>query len=221
MAIYTIPEKVIPGFEQIIELDKTQLDFFKGILENFSTGSLSNDALESMALKANISLQKVDGIMEALVSMTEIYLRSKNTPEKFSEDFTQSFIIENKNARNLDLIKFKENITALVSAMGQQMRLTIKAREIITSNQNNYAQAKIISDIRIVYDDESSLDKKDQLAVLVHNLRIRYNSIEKKQLIISLDLSDLYSLKEVIERAIEKDKLIRGNTHNLTFVDPK
>lgn len=43
----------------------------------------------------------------------------------------------------------------------------------------------------------------------------------KNEFYVSLNLSDLVKLKKVIERAIDKDNLIRNNNHELTFVDIK
>ena len=103
------------------------------------------------------------------------------------------------------------------------MRSTFKAREVIRENLNNFYESRIISDIRIVYDDSGNLDDKDQVAVIVHNLRIKYSSkpVPRGEIFISLNLEDLHQLKDVVDRAIEKDKLIRTNSHSLTFIEPQ
>jgi mRNA-degrading endonuclease YafQ of YafQ-DinJ toxin-antitoxin module len=222
MSSYFIPPEVIPGFEQIVDLTEPQLNFFKNVLDKITEPAAIEGLIKKNATDLKIPPEMFNVTLMSLISMTEIYWRSKDNPEKFSEDFTQSFIkATEQTPKNLNLEKFKKNISFLASGMGGNMRNSIKAREIITANQNNYQEARIISDVRIVYDDDDNLEKKDQLAVIVHNLRIRYSSVPRGQVFISLDLSDLYKLREVINRAIEKDKLIRTNAHQLTFVDPK
>ena len=99
----------------------------------------------------------------------------------------------------------------------------LKAQDLIRENPNNFYESRIVSDIRIVYDDDSELQKKEQFALIVHHLRIKYFSKAKPrdEIFISLDIADLHNLRKVIDRAIEKDELMRTNNHELTFVNPK
>ena len=223
MPMYGIPPQVIPGLQQIITLDEKQLNSVGNIFTAIESEENLREATGKSAPEIGISIQDVETIIRALISMSGIYSESKDTPEKFSEDFTQSFSLHANNTNKDELAQFKKNITYLLSRIGVKMRRIIKTREVITENQNNFFESRIISDIRIVFDDDNNLDKADQLAVIVHNLRIRYasNASPRGEIFISLDIADLHHLQKVIDRAIEKDKVMRTNAHKLTFIDPK
>lgn len=223
MSIYGIPPQVIPGFQKIIALDEKQIKTIGIIFSDIELGESLTDAIEKVAPQTGLSIHDVELIVRSLISLTDIYFESKDAPEKFSEDFTESFSEQGKISNKEELDGFKRNITSLTSLLGTRMRAMLKTKEVIRENPNNFYEARIVSDIRVVYDDDNNLDKQEQLAVVVHNLRIRYtsNATPRGEIFVALDLADLHQLQGVIRRAIEKDKLLRSNTHNLTFVDPK
>ena len=99
--------------------------------------------------------------------------------------------------------------------------ILMKQKYLCPATKNNFLESRVISDIRIVYENE--LSEKEQCALVIHNLKIRFFSKNNSfdEFFVALNLSDLEKLKETIERAIQKDKLIRDNNHELTFISIK
>jgi hypothetical protein len=222
MAKYGIPRQVINGFEIINSLQEKDISLLISVLENAKIGEGIRTLSERLALEGSISEDDSLEVIRSLFSMVNIYVDSKNSIDKFSEDFIDSykFILGIKDVTQLELLK--SNITKLIPSF-KSVRHTLKAKDLLVENANNFTEARIISDIRIVYDDESEIQKKEQIAVVIHNLRITYSDggNEDKFFHISLDLSDLGDLKESINRALEKDNLIRTKHHELSFVNVK
>lgn len=223
MSIYGIPPEVVPGFELIITLNEQQLSFFKDFFERIANNDTGRQPISEFAEKTKLTPEGVEQVVQSAMSLTDIYWDSKDSPEKFSQDFIESYSLKTKNTDTEKLSALKKNIASLVSVMGSKVRTNLKSQEVIRENPNNFIESRIISDIRIVYNDDLELNNKEQLAVIVHNLRIRYNSksTPRGEIFISLDIGDLNALQKVISRAIEKDTLMRSNSHSLTFINPK
>lgn len=222
MAKYGIPPPLINGFELLAALSETDIQSIISLIEKSELGEGVKSLSEKLSLETSINDNDSREIMRSLFSTLNIYNDSNDTVEKFAEDFINSykmFFRINEESPKLDDLK---NKLSKILPSFKSIKQTLKAKELIVQNPNNFAEAKIISDVRIVYDDDSEMNKKEQIAVLIHNLRITYSDgagRPDKFFYVSLDLSDLGKLKEIVNRALEKDNLIRTNTHDLSFVD--
>jgi hypothetical protein len=222
MAKYGIPRQLINGFDLIISLRQEDIASLVSILEEAKTGEGIKSISEKLSSQTSLSEDDSIEIMRSIFSMVNIYADSKDSVGKFSEDFISSYKFSLGIEDAIKLESLKNNITKLLPSF-KVIKQTIKAKGLIVENANNFIEARIISDIRIVFDDDSDIEKKEQIAVVVHNLRITYSDggDSDKVFYISLDLSDLSELKDSISRALEKDKLIRIKHHELSFVDVK
>jgi hypothetical protein len=222
MPIYHIPPQVISGFKEISSLNESQIKSVTSNLAVMKLGEGIRQAIEKSTQDLGLTSEQLDSISASLFSMVDIFFDSKDTGEIFSENFTRSYAAVAGGIPEKELDSFKRNITSLVASFGSNMRATLKAQDLIRENPNNFFESRIISDIRIVYDDDTALEKKEQFALVVHHLRIKYFSkaTPRGEIFISLDIKDLHDLQKVINRAIEKDSLMRANNHELIFVNP-
>jgi len=90
------------------------------------------------------------------------------------------------------------------------LKVDAKAAVLLRDGERRYCHAKILSDIRPVFDDDD-LSKKPAGAVITHLLKLAYhvNEAEHKDIYVLLDTDDLESLREVINRASEKNKTLQ------------
>ena len=86
--------------------------------------------------------------------------------------------------------------------------ITRKAMGILIDQRNVYLHAKILTDIRPVFNEKG--DAVDA-AVIVHNLRIHYGQdSDHKDFYVALDTSDIAALRMALDRAEAKAKCLQG-----------
>ena len=218
MTRYSIPRQFIKGFENIIKLSEEQVSLFADALKEQKPGeNLKNVFEKTKGFLNSFSEQDIHGMISAMVSIVEIFEKAKRNIDVFTTDFSDSYLASSADYTAEDREVLKRHLSILLAGY-DSVRITAKAQDIILSNKHNFSNARIISDIRIVFDEQVNDNKK--IAVVVHNLKLEYSEdAENKEFFISLDLSDLKELKRVIDRAILKDEVIRENKHLLEFID--
>jgi hypothetical protein len=84
-----------------------------------------------------------------------------------------------------------------------------KAYDLGTAYNNSMDSCRIISDIRLIFDDEDAT-KRPQAAVVVHSLEIRaYDDVgDTRTFYFSLDYADLLALEHWVRRAKQKSSTI-------------
>jgi hypothetical protein len=218
MANYIIPTPYISGFENMVKIPDNELEKFAQAISETEIG----DSVESImartdGLITSFSRMQTHGIIAALISVVEIFENAKRNIEVFSKEFSESYLVSNPEATQEDVETLKRNLSILLKAF-DNIRITSKARDVMTTNSANFRDARIISDIRLVFDDD--LQESEKLAVVVHDLSIdHYKDGKKKTFFASMDLSDLKKLKDVLDRAILKDSVIREGKHQIKFLD--
>lgn len=219
MPRYSIPNQVKSGFTHLISLTLEEVKQLYTAIQNARVGEGVKQIAKTFSDNSNISESKAAEIVQSLLSMVHLLDSSEESTEVFAKDFAESFkqAFRDLNLSGEDTQKFAEALTLIIPTF-KGVRMTVKAKELISDNAQNYSESRIISDIRIVYDED--LKKKEQYAVVVHQLRIKhFNETGPTITHVSLDLSDLKQLQEVVNRAIEKDKLIREENYQIAFVN--
>jgi hypothetical protein len=86
---------------------------------------------------------------------------------------------------------------------------TAVATDLQTQNPRNFQSAKIVTDIRPVFDDE--VQARPRGAVIVETLQIQTWTREAniELIFVSMDEQDLTQLREIIDRALFKTKTLR------------
>lgn len=223
MPTYNIPSEVKDGIVALSSLELNQVDKLIESFENLKVGDGIEDTTNSLISKSNIADSTAYQIVGSLFSMVGIFEKSKNTIEDFSEVFINDLNYQHKDVINEDTRAILKIHFHKIFPFFSIIRHTQKAKNVIVQNQNNFKEARIISDIRIAYDELEELNKIEQYAVIVHHLKINYfnPSNPEMETHFSLDYSDLIKLQKVVNRAIEKNELLKTNNHQLTFVELK
>jgi hypothetical protein len=103
---------------------------------------------------------------------------------------------------------FKENLKLLLSS--ESFTLLTKVRDLQTGDERSFCSAKIYTDLRPVFGANVELGPRAK--VLIHTLKLGYHRNRKSnhdEIHISLDESDLHTLRDVADRAIAKAKALR------------
>lgn len=102
--------------------------------------------------------------------------------------------------------------------------LSVKANDLLTEHERNFARARIITDIRPLYPVHDT--SNPSAAVVSHNLKIQYSKkvgtrgVEVKDFYVGLDNTDLLELRSCIDRALQKSVSLERMIANcgITFV---
>jgi len=220
MSKYSIPSQLKIGFSLIASLNEVQLNTVNFVFENAEFGEGIKTLSERLNSKSDLGEQNSIEIIRSLFSMVNIFKDAETPKEEFIKDFTDSMETE-IGVKNKELENVRNNLLNLLSN-SQKISKTIKAKNLIVENANNFMEGRIVSDIRISYDEDLGAEKKEQFGVIVHNLRLTYcdtHGDNERTFYISLDLKDLNSLKKIVDRALKKDELMRSNQHEINFIN--
>lgn len=216
MATISIPERVYPGFMIISELDNSQLNKIVDYLSTMVIG----EQFDIVAQNFNIILNNNNGsdLLKTIISFSKLVDPEDVNYQDISNNLSESFVELSGIEKNL---KFKENLSSnllKILTNYNALKNTIKSRELASENENNFGDFKLLTDIRLIFNDE--IENKNRCAVILHKLTIEYQKdMDIKELHLTLDLTDLSKLKSEIEKAILKDQIIREDyKENLNFI---
>ena len=95
-----------------------------------------------------------------------------------------------------------ETRLAKIFELRRSLSVTTKALDVLTSHDRVFYTARILTDLRPVFDESGDLI---EAAVIVHNLRIHYGQDDDhRDFYVALDTRDIQSLRDVLDRADKK-----------------
>lgn len=218
MAKYKIPEQFISGFKELSSLKKDLTYKISDILKKLDIG----DGPETLVKKLSDikRLSKSDLSLISFTIFSLISLVQKENIDHLVDDLTQAYSLQNKEAQNDEIINLKNNLITILNSI-DKINLTLKARKLQSEYDKIFTDCRVISDIRLIFSDK--LDESPKQAVIIHNLKVEYEQDEEiKESFFALDLDDLKKLKEQIERAIEKENIIKNKINRgINFIEIK
>lgn len=216
MATISIPERVYPGFEIISQLKDKQLDLIIDYLNSMDVGEQFDIVADNFSKILNNS--NGADLLKTIVSFSKLVDPEDVNYQDISNNLADSFIEQSGIKHSLAFKnKLKSNLLNILTNYSS-LKNTIKSRELASENENNFGDFKLLTDIRLIFNEE--IEDKDRIGVILHKLTIEYqNNMDVKELHLTLDLSDLNKLKSEIEKAILKDQIIRTDyKDNLKFL---
>lgn len=218
MANYQIPEEFLNGFKSLATFNSKEIVIVCKIMNELPVGAppkILKDQLNSqLNLKDSVSID----LSTTLFSFGDLLTSSSSTVEKLSKEVAISY--SNSSSKPLsesNLNALETNLTSIFNNCNN-LKTTFKALSLVRDNGNIYHEARVISDIRLIFNDDLLL--KDRSAMIIHQLKLSYyNEDIEKETYISLDKKDLNQLKDQIDRALEKEKAITETYKDMTFIN--
>jgi hypothetical protein len=100
----------------------------------------------------------------------------------------------------------------------ESLRLRTKAVELMFEGAQVFQAARIVTDFRPVFGGEAGLDIMGGL--VVHNLKLEYFTVDGTgEMYLSMDDDDILQLKQVLNRAEQKARVLRKHLKNSQIVD--
>ncbi len=215
MAQYQIPEQYLPGFKQLLSLELEQVKKIAATLSEMPVGS-GPKTMISLLAKDN-DLPFIQEIGQSIFSMGKLLTAKDANLSEISLGLAQAYVVQNNEAlENDEVVKnLTEKIEQLLVS-GKNLKTTFKAFSLLSSNERIYRKGQIISDIRLVFNDE--LEEHQRHALILHQLKIEHQiDYDSQDFFLTLDTKSLRKLKEQIDRALIKEETIKANYSNEMF----
>lgn len=206
-----IPETAYPVLQNLIELSSTD---FRALVDALSE---AKPALEQSDFSRHVTerLAQIDeSIAQSLVSEIFNMSAAMAMMDLRSEEFISAVLkaVSSGKTKRLALSEdqkgiLRDRLSNILSGR-KGLDITTKAAGVMLDQHRTFYSAKILTDVRPVFDEEAKLV---DAAVIVHNLRIHYGQDgDHKDFYVALDKSDIEELRQALERADAKAKTLEG-----------
>jgi len=213
---FQIPEIFKPGFIALSALSKKDFDALLETIRSLPVGvgvREFQEALRKTSLEDTNEISKTIFSLGNLLNSTSIEI----SVEELSKDLADSFEEESDDQVTVD--EKQDLIGKLVKILSSEnLNHTFKALNLISENDQIFREARIISDVRVIFNDD--LKASTRSGVIIHRLKIEYQKNQSvKDFYLSLDSGDLQKLRKQIDRAIEKEKILKSDYSNIKFIE--
>ncbi|MCW3106505.1 MAG: hypothetical protein JWQ09_1011 [Segetibacter sp.] len=219
MAQIYIPEDVFPGFIEIAKLPEAKAKQFASFLGNVTIGINFENFLSEIDdyLFFELKIKSSKRIVETIISFGDLIEKEDFNAEITATALAESFKDLSKEDLNPKEFKSLKSNLFLILSNSQNLKLTLKALELAHESENVFRESKIITDIRLIFNE--NLNDKDRNSIILHRLHISFRKNKRPDdIYMTMDLNDLHDLREIIDRAIKKEEVIREDYKHLKFV---
>lgn len=160
-----------------------------------------------------VAAEELKPVVQMIVDLEMTRAEELIAPQEFAEAIVE---VCRRDADLKDVLAGRgeaawESITSILGDMfsnPETLGIVSKGSDIVYQNERNYYRARILTDLRPVFGD--SPDAPPKAFVAQHTLKIGYSIRgDFRNFFIALDSSDLDKLKEVVDRALKKDRSLR------------
>jgi hypothetical protein len=221
MARVNVPEQYFEGIAKILSLADEVFQELLGVFAKLPV-KLYPKGLLAKAISGvrGVPPDSTGIITNAVLSLCMNRARSdKNTLDYVSE-VTQS--IEESGSKTLRLsTETKEVLRSRFAKIldVKPLAVSAKATSILFEYERSFSSARILTDIRPVFDAKA--DSPPDAAIVVHTLSIHYHQDGHKEFFVAMDDEDVQMLLDALERAKVKAKSLKQTlvSAKITCVD--
>ncbi len=203
-----IPKERKKNFLALNELDDIKRDHILKLLSEIEPKSFSvlESDKEFMSNNLNLDLNKINLLIDLIMELSMIhYSEFKSDTEEFLTILKQEFDKDKNDDIRPDDWSIYSDFWRKILTLNKGIGIISKATPLVLGKSQLFSGARVFTDMRPIFEsDPSHLVKA---AIVLHNLEIKYfDGNEVKRVYITMDGEDLINLKEVIERALIKEK---------------
>ena len=148
------------------------------------------------------SLDDLEEIVSALASMQDVQKSAHVEVPRFVTDLWDS-LLEEDDTDDLNEETFKTRATSLLNEASVHLT-SVKVADLRREIERMFCSARVLTDIRTAFGYDA---KKRPALTIMHTLEIKYHDDTGKlrEFYVSVDKDDLTELKEIIDRAFDKN----------------
>ena len=204
-----VPDLVKKGFELARDLSETAFSEMLEALEQVEPTLLTIDLANAITDKVNdISTDDLEEIFDLVSSF---FAGSASLALDYKEFIDGIVNAEAEDSPKAEQSNLKSRLRRLMKS--KTLMVTAKALNVMTDYPNVFAGARILTEIRPVFDQDASI--APPAAVIMHLLKIHfYTAGGREEFYVALDGDDLKRLKEVTIRALAKSETLKPIVKN-------
>jgi len=206
---YQIPKSYLPGFKYLSEIGDDEIQNIAHFISNQPIGTGIKTFVESFSQHFDKDWSKP--IANAIYSFG--FLKASNDDKVTDIDIVRALTEAFGRQAEEDTVdpsvtdRLIHNLEAIFAVL-EPLRMSHKIFGLLSENNRTFVDARIITDIRPIFSSDLKFDQRS--ALLVHRLKIAsQENGDEKEYYFSFDSNDLKKLKLQIERAEEKDEILR------------
>ena len=216
--IFSIPQQELPSFKFFAQ---TSSDILYKLIEALNTQHPSLDINKLSAAVASVSGIE-QSVVKELLPLIWRWTMVQRRLDMSTEDFVASLTAGLNSLSDRDWSKEDRIGWANVSSHLQKLlssdtaiKYSAKASGLLLDQQLVLCSSRVITDMRTVFDDSAQEIKG---IIPYHTLVLRcHKGSDNHNIYIALDSNDLIALREQIERAEKKEKLLHNTLEKAGF----
>ncbi|MCT7985459.1 hypothetical protein NG796_19475 [Laspinema sp. A4] len=212
MKITGIPERYHFALKLLVELEDEVIEEIVESLGNNISPLLNIEEITHAVANqvTQLDVKRAEKITDFILSLYLLFNDSDFYPQEFvdslleflrtSQEFSQKFT-------EFQLQRFSQRLLRVME-QGGVLAVLSKAANVILEQERIFLKARVISDIRPIFDRD--IEKGPASATIIHTLKLEYRQAdESKELFLALDSIDIKHLQEQLNRAEKKAKVLR------------
>jgi len=209
MANYRIPDRLKKGFKGLQKISVDEVEKIASVVREIPTGSGPKKFSE--ILRGKFQTENIESIAEVVHSFGSL-LAEEIPIDQIISDLVKS-LIDSKGEFDLKDSDYFEKKLQILFKASENILIGTKALFLQGENSFIFKDARIVTDVRHIFNSKKTLIEGDaKFALIVHQLRITtLHNNGKRDFFMSLDSQDLLEIKRLVDRALEKQKLIENN----------
>jgi hypothetical protein len=217
MIRYQIPKAFLPGFRALSQINSEEAAELAARVEKLPVGA---DVKEfQIAIKEETGLSETSFLSaNAIFSLGGLLLDDEGEVEQLAEDLSDAFCKGSKEEVSpAQKEQLRQNLITIFKK-AENLKKTFKAYQLLLENTHNYQKSRVITDMRLIFEDD--FNKVPQSGLIIHQLKLEYlENNEQKAFFITLDSNNILKLKEDLNRAIEKEACIKRDYDKVHFIN--
>ncbi len=203
----TVPERHVAAFGALLEMVEAEFAGLHAALAAAEATDHRGVIAESIRALSGLDASDVNALLDALIGLAALAYRSGATANQIAERVVASPQLAETESRD---DRFLDRLKQLLTC--NAVRLQSKALSLGASHDRIFVSARIITDLRPIFNDDVAGRPEPEAALLSHILRLHYiaSNGQHDNLYVVLDDDDIEVLQEALGRAREKaDSLVR------------
>jgi len=183
---------------------------FENVIKNLPRGLRTSEIIDHLEAESVFSKSEADEVVRVFAELYSIKSEDRTDLNELVDgvcDALNELDDDSLKPADGDWDKFKTHFKLLLS-MDSTIGISFKAFRLSIQNEKTYVDANIFSDIRPAF--SLDVERGFDTAVIIHNLQIEYHTDRThKEIQIALDCEDIRKLKELLDRAENKEASMR------------
>jgi hypothetical protein len=205
LARYRIPEIYQKGFKFLFKLSDEIRNQLLEELKNAPDNLSLDDLVNRLGLTLKIEKNEIDEIIRSILSLFALKESEDLDITTFASEIAEA-LKKTKDEALKPPVNFQ--LESLLSLLESPFYIKTKATRLAAERDRILLNTRIITDVRPIFTEDISCKIKANM--ILHNLKIEYaESGQFKEINFALDKDDLKKLKDYIERAEKKEKVLR------------